>query len=60
MGSAKYPQPEQPQATPKATDPAVQEAIAESVRRKAAGRGYRSTIIRNRMMDSGQQQTFGA
>lgn len=51
------------QAQVKETDPEVQEALAESIRRKKLARGIRSTILGSQMMSENapaMQETFGA
>ena len=51
MKSPKIPEPQAQAAAHTVADPAVQEAQAEAIRRKTNKRGFRSTILRNRMMD---------
>lgn len=68
MGKPKVPEPGPIPPAPKQSDPAVQEAAAEALRRKSKQRGYRSTILASKMMDDGTrksmqpgtQETFGA
>jgi len=51
------------QATPKVTDKANQEAVAEAMRRRSRGRGFRSTILSKDFMDersAALSETFGS
>ena len=68
MGRPKVPEPTPVPPAAKISDPAVQEAAAEAIRRKSRQRGYRSTVLASKMMDDGtrgslqpgKQETFGA
>lgn len=64
MGSST-PKIQQPvvQPTPKVTDKAIQETVAESIRRRSRGQGYRNTILSKTFLDdraSALMDTFGS
>lgn len=52
FGGGSAPAPVAPPPAPKIEDTAVQEAASEALRRRRKARGYRSTILRNDMLDS--------
>lgn len=64
MGSGgSSPKPVAVQPPPKEQDKAVQESVAEAIRRKQRQRGYRATIISKDMMSEEVRQrleTFGS
>lgn len=55
FGSPKIPAPAVIQPSPRETDPAVQNAIAEATRSRKAAKGYRSTILASKMMSDQPQ-----
>lgn len=64
MDSGSAPKPQPVVAAPQVEDKAVQEARAESARRRARARGYRATVVSKELTGmpagAGQQTTFGA
>ena len=51
------------QPTPRKEDRAVQDAVADAVRRRSRGRGYRSTVLSKDFLDTQSaalQDTLGA
>ena len=62
-GSTPRVQPPVLQPTPKLEDKAIQDAIAETIRRRGQARGYRSTILSKDFLDPQSvslQQTLGS
>jgi len=62
-GSTPRVQPPTVQTTPRVTDKANQEAVAEAMRRRSRGRGFRSTILSKDFMDersAALSETFGS